>query len=97
MFTSASEGFGMSLAEAMSMGLPVIGYRSCEAVNELIKDGKNGFLVGDGVPPLAEAMDKLMGSRNLRVELGRNARKDMAEYAPEVIWNKWDSLLRSLK
>ncbi len=96
-FTSASEGFGMSLAEAMSMGLPVIGYRSCEAVNELIKDGKNGFLVGDGVPPLAEAMDKLMGSRDLRVELGRNARKDMAEYAPEVIWNKWDSLLRSLK
>ena len=44
-FPSAYEGFGLSLAEAMSMGLPAVGYKSCSAVNELIVDGKNGFCV----------------------------------------------------
>lgn len=43
-FPSAYEGFGLSLAEAMSMGLPAVGYKSCSAVNELIVDGKNGFV-----------------------------------------------------
>ena len=41
-FPSAYEGFGLSLGEAMSMGLPAIGYKSCSAVNELIIDGETG-------------------------------------------------------
>ena len=51
---SAYEGFGLSLAEAMSMGLPVIGYKNCPAVNELIKHEENGLLCEDGADALAE-------------------------------------------
>ena len=47
-FPSAYEGFGLALGEAMSMGLPAVGYKSCSAVNELIKDGENGYLCDDG-------------------------------------------------
>lgn len=44
-FPSAYEGFGLALTEAMSAGLPAVGCKSCPAVNELIKDGENGFYV----------------------------------------------------
>ena len=93
---SAYEGFPLALTEAMSMGLPAIGYRHAPAVNELIQDGKTGLLVGDGVKPLEEAMRALMASKELRARMGKTAREAMKTYAPEVIWDKWDALLKEI-
>ena len=44
------------MAEGMSCGLPVVAYRSCSAVNEIVENGKDGLLVDDGIDPLAEGM-----------------------------------------
>lgn len=95
-FPSTSEGFGLALAEGMSAGLPAIGYKNCPAVNELIKDGKTGFLCDDGVEPLAEALDKLMRDKDLCIRMGRDAKADMAQFAPEKIWNQWEELMKKL-
>ena len=95
-FPSAFEGFGMALAEGMSVGLPAVGYKNCPAVNELIKDGETGFLCDDGVEPLAQALDKLMGDKELRVKMGKAAKADMAQYAPEKIWDQWDDLMKKV-
>ena len=95
-FPSAFEGFGMALAEGMSVGLPAVGYKSCPAVNELIKDGETGFLCDDGVEPLAQALDKLMGDKELRVQMGKSAKADMAQFAPEKIWDKWEDLMEKV-
>ena len=95
-FPSAYEGFGLALGEAMSMGLPAIGYRSCSAVNELIKDGENGYLCDDGVEPLRISMKRLMSSLSIRVSLGEKARIDMKKYSSEVIWNTWENLLKRI-
>ena len=92
-FPSAYEGFGMALAEGMSMGLPSVGYKNCPAVNELIKDGINGFLCDDGVEPFARALDKLMEDKELRIKMGKTAKDDMAQYAPEHIWSQWEQLI----
>lgn len=92
-FPSAYEGFGMALAEGMSVGLPAIGYANCPAVNELIKDGVTGCLCADGVDALANALDKLMGDKELRIKMGRAAKADMAQYAPEKIWDQWEILM----
>lgn len=91
---SAYEGFGMALAEGMSVGLPAIGYKSCPAVNELIVDGKTGILCADGVSPLAQALAQLMQNKELRIKMGVAAKADMAEYSPEKIWDKWEDLLK---
>lgn len=91
---SAREGFGMALAEGMSMGLPAVGYRSCTAVSELIRDGETGFLADDGADALAEKMAILMRDRDLRVRMGAAARASMRAYAPEIIWDRWENLLQ---
>lgn len=92
-FPSAYEGFGLTVGEALSMGLPAIGYQSCAAINELIKDGETGLLVADGVEPLAEAMARLMSDRELRIKMGAAAREDMRQYSAERIWSRWEQLL----
>ena len=86
----------MALAEGMSVGLPAIGYKSCPAVNELIKNGETGILCEDGVEPFVKALDKLMGDKNVRIEMGKAAKADMAQFAPEKIWDKWEELMEKI-
>lgn len=95
-FPSAYEGFGLALGEAMSMGLPAVGYKSCSAVNELIKDGENGYLCDDGIEPLRISMKRLMSNLSIRVSLGERARADMKQYSSEVIWDTWEILISQL-
>ena len=93
-FPSAYEGFGLALGEAMSMGLPAVGYKSCSAVNELIKDGENGYLCEDGIEPLRIALQKIMKNQNLRKKLGWNAKKIIRKYSSFLIWNMWEKILK---
>ena len=95
-FPSAHEGFGLSLGEAMSKGLPAVGFASCSAVNELIVDGYNGFLCDDGAKGLEVGLRKLMDNQDLRVEYGRNARESMKQYEPTTIWEKWEWLIEDV-
>lgn len=90
---SAYEGFGLTLAEGMSMGLPGIGYQSCSAVNELIKDGRNGILCKDGAGPLGEALERMMVDQALRCRMGVAAHHDMKEYSADIVWEKWEQLI----
>lgn len=93
---SAREGFSLAHTEAMSMGLPLIGYKSCVSVAELIEDGVNGLLAADGAEPLAEKMAVLMRDRDLRVRMGAAARASMRVYAPEMIWGRWEDLMQEV-
>ena len=92
-FPSAYEGFGLALGEAMSMGLPAVGYKSCSAVNELIKDGENGYLCDDGVEPLKIALRKIMKNQQIRMQMGKGAKISMEKYSSKAIWNEWNILL----
>lgn len=92
-FPSAYEGFGLALGEAMSMGLPAVGYKSCSAVNELIKDGENGYLCDDGVEPLKIALQQIMKNQQVRMQMGKFAKVSMEKYSSRAIWNEWSRLL----
>ncbi len=93
-FPSVYEGFPLALTEAMSLGLPAIGYKACPAVNELIEDGVSGLLCNDGVEPLREAMETLMLRQDLRIAYGRKAHEAMKKYAPQVVYDQWEALLK---
>ena len=93
---SAFEGFSLAHTEAMSMGLPLIGFRSCVSLSAIIRDGESGLLAADGADALAEKMAVLMRDRNLREKMGAAARESMRVYAPEIIWGRWEALMEEV-
>lgn len=95
-FPSAYEGFSLALGEAMSMGLPCVAFKSCESVSGMIKNEKTGILCEDGVLAFRNALQELMQNRVKRVELGKQARIAMHDFSPEVIWNRWETLLSNI-
>ena len=92
-FPSASEGLGLALTEAMVMGLPAIGYHSCSAVSELIKNGENGFLCEDGIDDFATKLELLIKNQELRIKMGAKAHEDMKQYSPNKIWDMWEEVI----
>lgn len=92
-FPSAYEGFPLALTEAMSAGLPTIAYRSCPAVNELIKDEKTGLLVEDGIDSFALGLEKLIKNESTREALGKAAQENMKQYSPANVYDMWENLL----
>lgn len=91
--TSAQEGFGMSMAEAMSKGLPVVACDSWLGISDLVQDKVNGILVKDNPDAIANGLQQLMDDANLRERLGKQGTEYMKQYAPEIIWSQWEDLL----
>ncbi len=91
---SRYEGFGNVLAEAMVGGLPVVAY-DCEfGPREIVQDGINGLLVpAEDITALAEALNQVMGSSELRSRLGRAARQVTRRYDPDAIIDQWEEII----
>jgi len=76
-FSSAShsETYGMVFAEALSAGLPIVGWRTGN-LPHLVEDGKEGCLVTTGdVAGLARALERLATDGAWREELAAAARR----------------------
>jgi trehalose synthase len=74
---SLREGFGLTVAEAMWKGTPVIG-GNVGGIRYQIEDGVNGFLVSS-IEETAERIVQLVNDRELRNEMGRKARETVRE------------------
>ncbi len=69
-----SEAFGLTIAEAMATGLPVVASRT-GAIPELLRDHQEGLLVAPGdEAELARTLERLASDSGLRARLGRAAR-----------------------
>ena len=76
---SYAEGLPMAVLEAMSHGIPVIA-TGVGAIPEVITDGREGFLIDPGdVQALADRMLKLFTDPDLRIRMGRAARRRVEE------------------
>src|SRR5205809_1297697 len=74
---SLREGFGLTVAEAMWKGTPVIG-GNVGGIRYQIEDGVSGFLVSS-VEEAAERVVCLVKDEKLRQEMGRRARETVRE------------------
>ncbi|MGE5753094.1 MAG: glycosyltransferase [Deltaproteobacteria bacterium] len=72
---SIREGFGLTVAEAMWKGTPVIG-GNAGGIRHQIRNGKNGFLVSS-VEEAAERIVRLIKDQKLRRTLGEQAKQDV--------------------
>lgn len=93
---SAMEGFGLSMAEAMSKGLPVIACNSWNGLTDLVQNNYNGILVQDDSQSIAEGLKALMDDVEMRDKLGTAARESMKRFEAKTIWNQWDKLLKDI-
>lgn len=100
-FPSRYEGFPNALAEAMAIGLPAIAFNNVSGVEDLIIDDETGLLVDwdqskpeSPIPPFADGLRKLMTDAQLRTRLGTNGKVRVQQYSPEIIFRKWQELIR---
>lgn len=92
--SSRWEGFPNALGEALSSGLPAVGFEDCAGVNQLIIPHKNGILAkgNDDTDTLARALSELMYDEALRERMGKEAKTVINYYHPENIYNQWEKL-----
>jgi len=87
---SLSEGYGKSLAEALSFGLPIVASK-VGAIPEMVEDGVNALLVEPGNPnKLASAIRRLCQDSGLRDKMNQ-ANLEKARKLPT-----WDDFYKTL-
>jgi glycosyltransferase involved in cell wall biosynthesis len=89
---SVKEGWGLSVVEAASHGVPTVAYRDAGGLSESIVDGRTGLLVSD-LDEMTREVARLLGDASAREELGGHAR----DYARQFTWtgtaDYWERLI----
>lgn len=94
--TSLYESFGMATAEAMSFGLPAIGFSDCPGTNELIISNYNGILVeGRSSITFANHLSKLIESPEQRKILAANGVHSVERFHPNKVIDMWVNVIEA--
>jgi glycosyltransferase involved in cell wall biosynthesis len=92
--SSRVEGFGMTIIEAFSVGVPVVSFDCPHGPREIIEHGRNGLLV----PPqdtdaLGAALSRLVTDREERHRMGEAALASSSAYQLKDITRQWEEFL----
>ena len=92
--TSHYEGFGQTLIEARSQGLPIVAYDTFDALSWIIEDGYNGYRVNPYDHKLfAECIEAICTDPIKYNTLSRHALEKSAETDRQIINKKWTETL----
>ncbi len=91
------EPFGLIAAEAMMRGTAVVASAS-GGLAEIVVDGRTGFLVTPGdVPPLAQALLRILENRSLAEEMGKAGRdRALTHFSLDVFANRFVDVYEKL-
>ncbi len=90
--SSISEGFPNTILEAMASGLSIVATK-VGGLAEIIKDGKNGFLVKPKNPQeIAEKILLLFENDNLKEKISKNNKEEVKKYSSENIIRKLEKI-----
>ena len=89
---SRVESQGLTVLEAMALETPIVAVKSA-GVNEFLRDGENGLLVGDDAAVAANTIKRVSENRDLVIWLLQNAVMTVESFAPSKIISKIDGYL----
>lgn len=89
---SLKEGWGLSVVEAASHGVPTVAYHGAGGLSESIIDGVSGLLVGSK-DDLITSVDSLLRDSNRLAELSTKAREHSLRYTWEACVQDWEQTL----
>lgn len=96
LFPSYQEGLPVSVMEAMSAGLPIVGSR-IRGNTDLIQNGNGGYLHNpEDYHGIARSIDKVIEEKSLRVEMGVRNKKEVKKYDKQVVKERMKELYENL-
>jgi glycosyltransferase involved in cell wall biosynthesis len=96
--SSRFEGFGLVLAEAMALGVPVISTRCPSGPGEILEHGASGLLVPVGDPgSLASAMISLIVNPELRTRFAARGLKRAEDFSAQRIAGQYARCITGVK
>ena len=97
LMTSAFEGWGMTLTEAMQYGVVPLVYYTFLSLTDIVVDGVNGFIIKDNDEAcFCDKLIKIMQDKKKRETLALNAATYIDKFSNSTISEKWYSLFLSL-
>jgi len=86
------EGFPNALAEAMTLGLPAVGFKECGGVRDLIQHEKSGLLAdgNENTDTLTKALNTLMSDDKKRAQMGQEGATWIKQFEPNKIYDLWE-------
>jgi GalNAc-alpha-(1->4)-GalNAc-alpha-(1->3)-diNAcBac-PP-undecaprenol alpha-1,4-N-acetyl-D-galactosaminyltransferase len=93
---SAYESFGISIGEALALGLPAISFDVLSGPRDIITDNFNGFLIPDNnLVEFKKKIELLMNDNELREKFSRNAPLIQKKFSQQNIFSEWEKLIIS--
>lgn len=97
---SSSEAFGMNILQALSYGVPVIGYNVKYGPKLLVENGVNGYLVPTGESKAAaDSLVKLLTSTEAGhtwPEMVQAAYRQSQTFSADAAWKQWEAQLSTV-
>lgn len=94
--TSRWEGFGMTIIEAMSCGLPVISFHNY-GPDEIIRDNKDGYLINKyDINDFSSKIIGILNNKYLKKTFSKSAIERSEQFELSVALNEFESLLDKL-
>ena len=95
--SSAFEGLPLVLIEGLFFDLPEVSFDCPCGPEEIIEDGKNGFIIKDfNKIRFAEKLSELMGNDKMREEFSVYSKELSKKYLPENILPQWEKLFEAM-
>lgn len=95
--TSSWEGFPMTLLESIQMGVVPIAMNSFPAINDILKDDVNSFIIKYGdIKEMTNKIYTLINNQEKLKEMQYNAMYSSKRFEIGIIYQQWENIFKSL-
>ncbi len=97
LMASLFEGWGLTITEAMTMGVVPVAFNTYASLRDIVESGKTGFLVEPwNVDNYVSTLKKLMDNRGFISQISKNALAGAEKFSFENTAPKWVKLIENI-